>query len=200
MYLSQGFRSMLAPPCKVGQLFHNRHLYLITFNTGINSFGGTATINNVSITGSGGTNGDQYIISPLTAVMDNPSNISLSTVDIALPVYYENVMIGRAAFNVSQRLIHGSSVLNSAFSQTFNLMPGENAMAGEFQYEPVDANDTVAESFLTSFVQTGSVLPLTVQGDSASSPFTSLNPALEGVTLQTSVTGEYGKRHSVHVH
>ncbi|KAF8135624.1 hypothetical protein EV363DRAFT_1429344 [Boletus edulis] len=138
---------------------------------GINSFGRKATINNVSITGSGGTNGDQYIISPLTTVINNPSNVLLSTVDVALPVYYENVMIGRAAFN------------------TFNLVPGANSMAGEFHYEPADANDTVAESFLTSFVQSGNVLPLTVQGDSASSPFTSLNPALEGVTLQTSVTG-----------
>lgn len=72
-------------------------------------------------------------------------------------------------------------------------------MPGEFQYEPADANDTVAESFLTSFVQSGSVLPLTVQGDGASSPFSSLNPALEGVKLQTSVTGEYSKRRSVHV-
>lgn len=66
-------------------------------------------------------------------------------------------------------------------------------MTGEFQYEPADANDTVAEAFLTSFVQSGDVLPLSVQGDSASSPFTSLNPALEGVTLQTSVTGEYSE-------
>jgi len=73
-------------------------------------------------------------------------------------------------------------------------------MAGEFHYEPADANNTVAESFLTSFVQSGDVLPLTVRGDSASSPFTSLNPALEGVTLQTSVTGEYGKRRRVCVY
>ena len=69
-------------------------------------------------------------------------------------------------------------------------MPGENNIAGEFHYEPADVNDTVAESFLTSFVQSGDVLPLTVQGDGSSSPFASLNPALEGVTLQTSVTGE----------
>lgn len=160
------------------------------FNSGINSFGGKAAINNVSITGSGGTNGDQYIISPLTTVIDNPSNVSLSTVDIALPVYYENVMVGHAAFNVGRRLTQGSFCPEQRISQTFNLVPGENSMAGEFHYEPADANDTVAESFLTSFVQSGDVLPLTVQGDSASSPFTSLNPALEGVMLQTSVTGE----------
>lgn len=70
-------------------------------------------------------------------------------------------------------------------------------MSGEFRYEPADANNTIAESFLTSFVQSGDVLPLAVEGDSTSSPFTSLNPALEGVTLHTSVTGEYCKQLSV---
>ncbi|KAH7915074.1 hypothetical protein BJ138DRAFT_1122997 [Hygrophoropsis aurantiaca] len=138
---------------------------------GIDSFGGTATTSNVSITGSGGNGGDQYIISPITTTMQNPSNVSLSTVDIALPVYYNDVMIGRAAIS------------------PFNLTPGENVMAGEFQYAPANANDTVAQSFLTSFVQSGDVLPLTIKGDSASSPFASLQPALEGVTLATSVTG-----------
>ncbi|KAG1742190.1 hypothetical protein EDB19DRAFT_1702736 [Suillus lakei] len=138
---------------------------------GINSFDGKATITNISISGSGGNGGNQYIISPLTSSMNNPSNVSLDTVDIALPVYYQDVMIGRAAFN------------------PFNLVPGENTMPGEFQYEPANPNDTVAEAFLTSFLQTGNSLPLTIQGDSASTPFASLQPALEGVTLTTSVTG-----------
>jgi len=73
----------------------------VVFCLGINSFGGTATIRNVSISGSGGNGGDEYIVSPLTTVLQNPSNISLSTVDIKLPVYYKDVMIGRAAFDVS---------------------------------------------------------------------------------------------------
>jgi hypothetical protein len=97
------------------------------FNSGINSFGGKAAINNVSITGSGGTNGNQYIISPLTTVINNPSNISLSTVDIALPVYYENTMIGRAAFNVSQRLPQGSFILNRVLLRRSTWCPGITA-------------------------------------------------------------------------
>jgi len=64
-------------------------------------------------------------------------------------------------------------------------------MKGEFHYEPADANDTVAQSFLTDFVQTGDSLPLVVKGDTASSPFASLQPALEGVSLSTSVPGTY---------
>ncbi|KAG1761975.1 hypothetical protein EDD22DRAFT_893760 [Suillus occidentalis] len=138
---------------------------------GMNSFDGKATISNISISGSGGNGGDQYIISPLTSSMNNPSNISLDTVDIALPVYYQNVMIGRAAFN------------------SFNLIPGEDSMPAEFHYEPANPNDTVAEAFLTSFLQTGDSLPITIQGDSASTPFASLQPALEGVSLTSSVTG-----------
>ncbi|KAG1851680.1 hypothetical protein F4604DRAFT_1933963 [Suillus subluteus] len=138
---------------------------------GINSFDGKATITNISISGSGGNGGNQYIISPLTSSMNNPSNVSLDTVDIALPVYYQDVMIGRAAFN------------------PFNLIPGEDTIPGEFHYEPANPNDTIAEAFLTSFLQTGDSLPITIQGDSASTPFASLQPALEGVTLTTSVTG-----------
>lgn len=68
----------------------------------MNSFDSKATITNISISGSGGNGGNQYIISPLTSSMNNPSNISLDTADIALPVYYQDVMIGRAAFDVRE--------------------------------------------------------------------------------------------------
>ncbi|KAG1896026.1 uncharacterized protein F5891DRAFT_1165745 [Suillus fuscotomentosus] len=127
--------------------------------------GDKAIITNISISGSGGNGGNQYIISPLTSSMNNLSNISLDMVDIALPVYYQDL---------------------------FNLVPGENTIPGEFHYEPVttaNLNDTIAEVFLTSFLQTGNSLPVTIQGDSASTPFASLQPALEGVTLTSSVTG-----------
>lgn len=68
---------------------------------GINSFGGTAALNGVTITGSGGNGGNEYITAPLKTTLQNPSNVSLETVDIALPVYYKNVQIGRAAIDVS---------------------------------------------------------------------------------------------------
>ncbi|KAG1836515.1 hypothetical protein DFJ58DRAFT_734939 [Suillus subalutaceus] len=98
--------------------------------------------------------------------MNNPSNISLDAADIALPAYYQDVIIGRAAFN---------------------LVTGEDTIPGEFYYEPANLNDIVAEvgvvdfiltwllisavqPFPTSFLQTGNSLPLTIQGDSASTP------------------------------
>ncbi|KAJ7874667.1 hypothetical protein B0H14DRAFT_3551962 [Mycena olivaceomarginata] len=135
----------------------------------IASFGNTAQLSNVSVTGSGGNGGDEYVVSPLTTVLTNPSNISLSTVDILLPVIYEGVTIGKAAIAV------------------FDLVPGENTVAAEFHYEPANANDTVAQSFLTDFIQGNSALPLTIQGDLGSSPFASLAPALSSLTLSTSL-------------
>ncbi|KDQ57731.1 hypothetical protein JAAARDRAFT_69819 [Jaapia argillacea MUCL 33604] len=138
---------------------------------GINSFGGSATLSNVSITGSGGSGGSEYIKTPLTTTLHNPSNVSLETIDIALPVYYNGVMLGRAAIN------------------PFNLVPGDNVVPTEFHYEPANANDTVAQGFLSSFLQTSDNLPLTIKGDSSSTPFASLQPALSGLSLTTSLNG-----------
>ncbi|KAJ7716738.1 hypothetical protein DFH07DRAFT_349612 [Mycena maculata] len=139
--------------------------------TGINSFGGTASLSNVSVTGSGGTGGDEYIVAPLTTTLQNPSNVTLDTVNISLPVIYQGTTIGSAAID------------------TFNLVPGENVVATEFHYEPADANDTVAQAFLTSFIQGNSELPLTIQGNLESSPFASLAPALSSLALTTSLQG-----------
>ncbi|KAL0956087.1 hypothetical protein HGRIS_002255 [Hohenbuehelia grisea] len=139
--------------------------------SGINNFGGTTSLSNVSVTGSGGNGGSEFIVSPLTTTLLNPSNVSLSTVDISLPVIYKDVKIGRAVIN------------------PFDLKPGENAVPAEFHYQPDNANDTVAQSFLTDFTQTGNELPLVIKGDSASSPFASLQPALAGTHLTTHLTG-----------
>ncbi|EPQ57376.1 hypothetical protein GLOTRDRAFT_120580 [Gloeophyllum trabeum ATCC 11539] len=138
---------------------------------GINGFGHQASLSNVSITGSGGDGGNQYIKSPLTTTLQNPSNVSLQTVNIALPVSYKGVSLGRA------------------YISPFNLLPGENVVPTEFRYEPNDANDTVAQSFLSDFLQTGDTLPLSIKGDSSSTPFGSLQSALEGLEISTSLKG-----------
>ncbi|OBZ73242.1 hypothetical protein A0H81_06855 [Grifola frondosa] len=138
---------------------------------GIDSFTGSAALTNVTITGSGSDNGGEFIKAPLTTMLENPSNISLQTISIALPVYYKDVLLGRAAID------------------TLNLVPGENVVATEFHYAPNDANDTTAQSFLTDFLQTGDTLPLQIKGDVSSSPFGSLQSALEGVELTTSLQG-----------
>ncbi|KAI0072486.1 hypothetical protein K474DRAFT_1678619 [Panus rudis PR-1116 ss-1] len=138
---------------------------------GINSFGGTAQLSNVSIAGSGGDGGTQFIKSPLTTTLTNPSNISLSTNNIALPVFYKGTQLGRAAID------------------PFNLVPGENTIPTIFEYMPSDANDTTAQAFITEFVTTGDKIDLSIQGDGESSPYASLDQALEGVKISTSLTG-----------
>jgi len=143
----------------------------------------------VSVTGSGGTGGTEFVVAPLTTTLQNPSNISLDTVDISLPVIFNGVTIGRAAIDVSVFLWF-LQLMTDLIPQTFNLVPGTNTVPTEFHYEPADANDTVAQSFLTSFIQGNSALPLTIQGDLQSTPFVSLAPALSSLTLSTSLQGK----------
>lgn len=82
-----------------------------------------------------------------------------------------------------------TSVVLIVTLQTFNLVPGENAVPAEFHYEPDNANDTIAQSFLSEFIQTGDELPLSINGDDLSSPFPLLVQALEGVSLSTRLNG-----------
>lgn len=155
---------------------------------GINTFGGTAEISDVHIAGGGGEGGSQYISSPLKTGLNNPSEITLKAGSISLPTYYQDVQVG-------------TSVV-----PTFDLVPGANTLDAEFRYSPADANDTVAQSFLqaVSFIniadhyrglivpqyleQSGSV-PVTIRGDSHSSEYDSLVPALEQTTLSSGVPG-----------
>ena len=74
---------------------------ILHFFLGINSFQHTTTLTDVTIRGSGGAGGDEFILATLTTSLENPSNISLNTVDISLPVIYEDVTIGRAVIPVS---------------------------------------------------------------------------------------------------
>ncbi|KAF9047294.1 hypothetical protein BJ165DRAFT_1464966 [Panaeolus papilionaceus] len=139
---------------------------------GIASFGQRATLSNVSVTGSGGgDDNNQFIVSPLQTTLMNPSNVSLNTVDISLPVIFQGTNIGRAAL------------------KEFDLVPGANTIDTEFHYQPADANDTTAQLFLQQFIQTGNQLDLTIQGDSNSSPFVSLSGGLAQLTLSTQLQG-----------
>jgi antitoxin (DNA-binding transcriptional repressor) of toxin-antitoxin stability system len=94
---------------------------------GINAFGGTAALSNVSVVGSGGVGGSEFVVAPLQTTLQNPSNVSLNTVSISLPVIFNGVNIGRTAIN------------------EFDLKPGQNIINAEFHYKPADANDTVAQ-------------------------------------------------------
>lgn len=49
--------------------------------------------------------------------------------------------------------------------------------------------DTGAQAFLTQFISSNDSLSVQVRGDSESSPFSSLGPALEGLNLKASIPG-----------
>ncbi|KAI0049858.1 hypothetical protein FA95DRAFT_1604022 [Auriscalpium vulgare] len=136
---------------------------------GIGGFGGKADLSDVKITGSGG--GGAYVNADLTTTLQNPSNISLLTNDVSFAVFYEGTKLGRAVVD------------------TLDLVPGQNEVPSHFHYQPDNANDTTAQSFLSDFLQSDKTLPLTIKGDSESSPYGSLIPALEGVSLSSSLQG-----------
>jgi len=168
-----------------------RSMSITTTRAGINSLGRTASLGNVTITGSGGSGGNQFINADLTTTFQNPSNISLQTSGVSLVVFYKDVKIGRAAIDVCLKFFYTKSLRGSNFDlQMFNLVPGENTVPAEFHYQPDNANDTTAQSFLHEFIQTGNSLLLSIKGDPSSSPYPSLVPALEGVSLSSGLTGE----------
>ncbi|KIL68938.1 hypothetical protein M378DRAFT_21838 [Amanita muscaria Koide BX008] len=138
---------------------------------GIAAFDHKASLSNISITGSGGQGGSEYIVAPVTATLDNPSNISLETDLITIPITYQGVVIGRSSVSL------------------LNLRPGVNALSAEFHYQPGNSNDTIAQSFLARFIQTQDMIPITLDGDYQSSPYASLQPAIAGLHIPTSVQG-----------
>ena len=145
---------------------------------GIDSFGGKVGISNVSITGSGG--GGAYITAPITSTLTNPSNITLTTNAVSLAGFYKGTQVGRAVLD------------------PLDLLPGTHNYPAVFEYEPADKNDTVAQQFLGAYLQSTDAIDLTVKGDGQSSPYASLVPALEGVTLQGSFNG-IGTRLVTHI-
>ncbi|KAL1735691.1 hypothetical protein EV714DRAFT_280260 [Schizophyllum commune] len=138
---------------------------------GINGFGGKADLGKVSVVGSGGDGNGQYIRANTSASLENPSNVSLKTNDIELPVIWEGIKLGRAVID------------------PFDLEPGKNTYPSEFRYMPDDANDTKAMDFLNEFITTEGPLAVTIDGDTQSTPHESLATALDGIQISSAITG-----------
>jgi hypothetical protein len=71
----------------------------------------------------------------------------------------------------------------------FTLLPGDNLLDAEFRYQPDDANNTVAQEFIASFLTSTEDLPLSIHGSTGSSPFGSLQTALSHLQLETGLKG-----------
>lgn len=93
--------------------------------------------------------------------------------------------------------MYSGAVVGRATVTNVLIVPGSNTLASEFHYGPQpDTNSGLVTAYLEdsptitswSGASTNNI-PITVMGDSQSTPYGSLLPALEGVTLQASFPG-----------
>ncbi|KAL8277420.1 hypothetical protein RQP46_010142 [Phenoliferia psychrophenolica] len=143
--------------------------------TGIDGFGGVAAIPSTPLViGSGAgdefapTEGSQFIRITLSVILSNPAPLILYTNDVSFAVLYDNYTVGRA------------------YITPLNLYPGTNTIDAEFHYEPADSSNAVALNLLTEYLETTGQIDLTVQGDTSSTPYESLQEGLSEIKLATS--------------
>ncbi|CEH17102.1 Protein of unknown function DUF3712 [Ceraceosorus bombacis] len=144
---------------------------------GIDSFGRKLEVSDVVVKDAT----SQYISIPLTATLNNPSDITLSSNMFRLPVLYKGANTGRAVID------------------PILLIPGTNRLATEFRYGPDNAADPVAQSLLQAYLQPVDgrtevqVVPLLISGipnaNPSLSPYDSLELALSNVRADTTLTG-----------
>ncbi|KAK0559809.1 hypothetical protein OC844_004162, partial [Tilletia horrida] len=151
--------------------------------TGINSFNGKAESKNVVVQGA-----DSSAINiGLNVTLQNPSDLTVHTLDVELPVFFtgdsgREVQVGRARI------------------PQLDLEPGSNTVKTQFLYAPAGSNDTDAQELIRDYIQpvkgtdsdpiTANVSIRGVPNASpALTPYDSLEPAIEGLSLSTSITG-----------
>ncbi|EPQ29604.1 uncharacterized protein PFL1_02823 [Pseudozyma flocculosa PF-1] len=146
--------------------------------TGINSFNGVTSLSDVMVS----SGSPDFIWIPLKVTLFNPSNLTVFTNEVFLPVLFLDTFVGRAEIPV------------------LGLIPGNNLVQSYFYYAPTNANDTNAQLLLNRYVQ-----PALSDGKSPQSadlvidgsrgpqtnltPYDSLRPALAGVKLTTTLQG-----------
>ncbi|CDR88214.1 uncharacterized protein SPSC_03875 [Sporisorium scitamineum] len=145
---------------------------------GINSFNGVTTLSDVMV--SSGTAAFLWV--PLKVTLENPSNLTVFTNEVFLPVIFSGVVVGRAEIPV------------------LGLIPGSNLVQSYFYYAPANANDSTAQQLLQRYVQpslsdgtSAQTAPLTIDGSQGPqtnlTPYDSLRPALAGIKLTTTLQG-----------
>ena len=125
----------------------------------------------------------QYLDNRLFCTVFNPSNITIKTTGLSLPLFYKGTYFGRALLNDK------------------TLIPGESNIDAIARYQPNTANDTVALEVIQKYLEPVEHQPeeipynfsVNIHGISNAnpplSPFASLNPGLEKLTVDTSVPG-----------
>ncbi|KAE8246427.1 hypothetical protein A4X13_0g5797 [Tilletia indica] len=155
---------------------------------GINSFNGNATSDNVVVKGA---TSDAINIA-LDVTLQNPSNLTVHTLDVELPVFYRGLSGNEPSTQVGRAII-----------PKLDLAPGSNTVATQFRYSPVGNNadnNTVAQELIQAYIQpandgdSGNITAkLEIRGVPNASPvltpYESLQPAIEGLSLDTSIQG-----------
>ena len=125
----------------------------------------------------------QYLDNRLFCTVFNPSNITIKTTGLSLPLFYKGTYFGRALLNDK------------------TLIPGESNIDAIARYQPNIANDTVALEVIQKYLEPVEHQPeeipynfsVNIHGISNAnpplSPFASFNPGLERLTVDTSVPG-----------
>ncbi|WFD44515.1 hypothetical protein MPSI1_003183 [Malassezia psittaci] len=125
-----------------------------------------------------------YLDNDVRVIITNPSTITVKSTGISLGAYYQGTYVGRILLN--NKII----------------VPGKNRLLTTLRYSPYNHNDTIAQEAITRYVQpqpghgptnipyqTPAVIKGFPNADPALSPFASLIPALEGVTINTILPG-----------
>ncbi|SCV70806.1 BQ2448_3568 [Microbotryum intermedium] len=169
---------------------------------GINGFDHKATIDQVPVVHDAGSAADpfsqiagaDFIRIGLTTILVNPAPLILHTNFASLQVYYRTVLVGRAYIN------------------PLDLYPGNNSVPAEFHYQvrvahylpqgavlmrpsssphqPTDRSDPRAQDLLAQYLETTGPIPIQIEGDTSSSPYGSLKPALAELSLNSSFPGQ----------
>lgn len=86
-------------------------------------------------------------------------------------------------------MLYNATLVGYAYINPLDLYNGTNTIPTEFHYQPADPGNQAAEALLTAYLETTGNISIRVQGYGESSPYGSLEAALDPIYLDTSFPG-----------
>ncbi|KAI8979283.1 hypothetical protein BDF20DRAFT_1000640 [Mycotypha africana] len=135
---------------------------------GFNSFGGTAQIQSLEVTGAAAG----YIIVSLVVQLNNPSNITISIGDVNFDVIMNEY----------------NAVVGKAYMKDLTILPGAQNYNSEMHLAE-GATSIEAVGKMLYYYLTGAPVPLTISGSSSSTSIAPIQQGLSELKLSTSING-----------